>query len=128
MGYMDYSNFVKNFEEYEDWNRINAAEPVDFNTKDTLSFCDLDGKHSVNDAWLDFGTTDRVHSPSHYTAGKQEVIDIIEDAIKSAPNTVQGMLQAQVLKYVLRLWHKDNPPEDAKKARWYLNRLIEKMS
>ena len=125
---MDYIKFTKDLEAYDEWNRINAAGIVDDNIKDTLSFSKLDGKHSVNDAWLDFGTTDRVHSPSHYTAGKQEVIDIIEDAIKSAPNTVQGMLQAQVLKYVLRLWHKDNPPEDAKKARWYLNRLIEKMS
>ena len=34
------------------------------------------------------------------------------------------MLLAQALKYLLRLWLKDNPEEDAKKARWYLNRLI----
>ena len=106
---MDYIKFTKNMEEYDDWNR-------------------LEGKHAINDAWLDFGTNDRVHSPSHYTAGKQEVIDVIEDAIKTAPNTTQGMLQAQVLKYMLRLWLKDNPIEDAKKAEWYLKRLISKMS
>ncbi len=56
------------------------------------------------------------------------MIDIIEDAIKTAPDTTQGMLQAQVLKYMLRLWLKDNPIEDAKKAEWYLKRLISKMS
>ena len=28
----------------------------------------------------------------------------------------EGMLQGQVLKYLLRLWLKDNPLEDAKKA------------
>ena len=71
---------------------------------------------------------DRVNSPSHYRAGSQEAIDIIEDAVRHAPNAVEGMLQAQVLKYILRLWHKDNTLEDARKAQWYLNRLIEKLS
>ena len=71
---------------------------------------------------------DRVNSPSHYTAGKTEAIDIIEGAIKDAASVEAGMLQAQVLKYLLRLWLKDNPAEDAKKARWYLNRLIDKLS
>ena len=106
---MDYIKFTKDMEEYNDWNQ-------------------LDGKHSINDAWSVFGTTDRVNSPSHYTAGKQEVIDVIEDAIKTAPNVTKGMLQGQVIKYLLRLWLKDNPLEDAKKARWYLDRLISKMS
>lgn len=111
---MDYNKFTKDIEEYEEWNRIAGR-------------LELEGPHAVNDAWLDFGTADRVHSPSHYTAGKQEVIDIIEDAIKSAPSTVKGMLQAQALKYLLRIWLKDNPLEDAKKAQWYLTRLIDKM-
>ena len=35
------------------------------------------------------------------------------------------MLQAQALKYLLRLWLKGNAKQDAEKARWYLNRLIE---
>lgn len=68
-----------------------------------------------------------VNHPAHYTAGKQEAINIIEDAIKDAKDPVDGMLQAQVLKYMLRLWLKDNPKQDAEKARWYLNRLIEKL-
>ena len=67
---------------------------------------------------------DRVNSPSHYTRGSQEAIETIEEAIEAAPSVKAGMLQAQVLKYLLRLWHKDNPCEDAKKAQWYLNRLV----
>ena len=67
-------------------------------------------------------------NPSHYTAGKSEAIDVIEDAIKDAPNVEAGFLQGQVLKYLLRIWLKDNPLEDAKKARWYLNRLIDKLT
>ncbi len=68
---------------------------------------------------------DRVNSPSHYTSGKREVIDIIEDAVKDAPSSIYGMLQGQVLKYMLRVWLKDDPAEDMKKAQWYLTRLIE---
>ncbi len=106
---MDYIKFTKDMEEYNDWNR-------------------LDGKHSINDSWLDFGTTDRVNSPSHYTAGKQPAQEVIEDTIKFAPDVIKGHLHGLVIKYLLRLWLKDDPLEDAKKARWYLNRLISKMS
>lgn len=74
-----------------------------------------------------FGVSDSVNSPSHYTRGKVEAIEVIEDAIQDAPSPKEGMLQGQVLKYLLRLWLKDNPAEDAKKARWYLNRLIESL-
>jgi hypothetical protein len=68
---------------------------------------------------------DMVNSPAHYTRGTQEVIDIIEEAIQDAPDVKAGMLQAQTLKYLLRLWLKSNAPQDSAKARWYLNRLIE---
>jgi len=70
---------------------------------------------------------DRVNSPSHYTSGRMEAIDIIEDAIQDAPSAKEGMLQGQVLKYLLRVWLKDNPVEDLKKAEWYLTRLISKL-
>tara|TARA_R110002049_G_scaffold4621_2_gene33001 strand:+ start:125 stop:445 length:321 start_codon:yes stop_codon:yes gene_type:complete len=106
---MDYIKFTNDFKEYTDWN-FNRDGILGASGEDVMVF------------------DDRVNSPSHYTAGKQEVIDVIEDAIKTAPNTTQGMLQAQVLKYMLRLWLKDNPIEDAKKAEWYLKRLISKMS
>jgi len=52
-----------------------------------------------------------------------EAIDIIEEAIKHAPNSVTGFLQGQTLKYLLRIWHKDSSLEDVSKALWYLNRL-----
>ena len=71
--------------------------------------------------------TDRVNSPSHYTNGSQEAIVTIEEAIEQAPSVKAGMLQAQVLKYLLRVWLKDNPLEDLKKAQWYLTRLIDSL-
>ena len=70
---------------------------------------------------------DPVNSPSHYQYNGFEVIDILEQAVRLAPDAVKGSLQYQVLKYMLRLWGKENPLQDARKSRWYLNRLIEKM-
>jgi hypothetical protein len=67
---------------------------------------------------------DPVSRPAHYTAGPVEVIDIIEQAASDAPGPVLAGLQWQVLKYLLRMWLKGNPLQDAQKAAWYLNRLI----
>tara|TARA_R110002050_G_scaffold273631_3_gene417780 strand:- start:6 stop:353 length:348 start_codon:yes stop_codon:yes gene_type:complete len=72
-----------------------------------------------------FGQKDMVNSPAHYTRGRQEAIEIIEEAIQDAPDVKAGMLQAQALKYLLRLWLKGNAPQDAEKASWYLIRLID---
>jgi hypothetical protein len=130
---MDYNKFKK---EYESFDLYMSDYRSQFDTEGYLR--QLEGPHAVNDDWLDFPTAegdhctsyaqdDRVNSPSHYTGGRVEAIDVIEDAIKDAPNPTVGMLQAQVLKYLLRLWLKDNPVEDAKKARWYLDRLITKL-
>ena len=52
---------------------------------------------------------------------------MIEDSIASAPSPILGFLQGQVLKYMIRLWHKKNYKEDASKARWYLDRLIDSL-
>jgi len=81
-------------------------------------------KGGMSDDTIVFGLDDNVNNPAHYKQGSQEVIDIIEGAIAHAPEPVTAMLQAQVLKYLLRMWHKDKPAEDAKKAQWYLNRLV----
>jgi hypothetical protein len=68
--------------------------------------------------------TDLVNHPAHYTAGAVEVIDVIEGAVQAGPTPMSGYLQGQVLKYLLRMWLKGNPLQDAQKAQWYLNRLI----
>jgi len=67
---------------------------------------------------------DLVNHPPHYTSGRVETIDFIEDCVQQAPDAVVGGLQWQVLKYMSRLWLKDNPAMDAEKARFYLDRLI----
>lgn len=89
----------------------------------------LESKHATNDAWLNLGKEpDMVNNPAHYTSGRVEAIEVIEDAILNAPTNMDGFLQGQVLKYMLRLWHKIDAKEDAEKARWYLNRLIDSLN
>lgn len=66
-------------------------------------------------------------NPDHYKHYRLEVIDILEDAVARAPDPVKGSLQYQTLKYLLRLWDKENPLQDAKKGNWYLSRLITKL-
>jgi hypothetical protein len=66
-------------------------------------------------------------NPDYYRNYRVEVIDILEDAVARAPDSVKGSLQYQVLKYLLRLWDKEDALKDAKKSRWYLDRLISKL-
>jgi hypothetical protein len=65
---------------------------------------------------------DDVNHPSHYTAGPAEVIEIIE-----AEFGFEGHL-SNVIKYVLRANHKGNKTKDLQKAKWYLDRYLEKTS
>ncbi len=64
---------------------------------------------------------DNVNHPNHYTAGKFEVIDILQDALSH--EEFHGFCLGNVLKYVLRHKHK-NGIEDLKKASWYLAKDI----
>jgi hypothetical protein len=66
---------------------------------------------------------DPVNRPSHYTAGGIECIDAIEASM--TPTEYAGFLKGQVLKYVWRYRLKGKPTEDLKKARFYLDRLIQ---
>lgn len=65
---------------------------------------------------------DVIEHPAHYTQGKIEVIDFIED---QKLNYHLG----NCVKYICRCFmkHKDKPSEDLKKARWYLNREIKEL-
>jgi len=66
---------------------------------------------------------DPVNHPTHYTRGKVECIDAIEAAM--SPAEFRGFLKGQVIKYTWRLGLKGDATEDAAKAAWYQNRLLE---
>ena len=65
---------------------------------------------------------DDVNRPSHYTDGKIEVIDFIED---KKLNFHRG----NAIKYIARAGkkHKNKEIEDLQKAIWYLNREIDRL-
>lgn len=64
--------------------------------------------------------SDVVNHPSHYTSGRIEVIDFIED--RRLPYHL-----GNVVKYVARAGKKDpdKTVEDLQKAAWYLARYIQ---
>ena len=67
---------------------------------------------------------DMVNHPSHYKAKNgMEVIDVIE-AFTANLEGYEATHTGNVIKYICR-WKEKNGLEDLRKARWYLNRLIE---
>jgi hypothetical protein len=69
---------------------------------------------------------DNVNHPSHYTQGAIECIDAIKEATKGLLG-IEAVCTANIIKYVWR-WKFKNGVEDLRKARWYLDRLIEEVS
>lgn len=65
---------------------------------------------------------DAVNHPLHYTSGKIETIDFIED---KSLNFHRG----NAVKYIVRAGKKDPEKEieDLKKATWYINREIARL-
>lgn len=68
---------------------------------------------------------DLVNSPKHYRMQGVEAIDILE--MSMTEEAFQGYLKGNILKYLIRYKHKNKPKEDLEKAKWYLNKLIEKV-
>ena len=66
---------------------------------------------------------DNVNHPAHYTDGKIEVIDFIEDK-------KLGFHLGNTVKYICRAGKKDPEKtiEDLQKAEWYLHREIQRLS
>ena len=70
-------------------------------------------------------SNDNVNHPEHYqTPNGLETIDVIE-AFTSDLMGIEAVCTGNILKYMCR-WKKKNGLEDLKKARWYLDKLINK--
>ena len=71
---------------------------------------------------IGYNTDDAVNKPSHYTDGKIEVIEYIEDK-------KLGFCLGNAIKYISRAGKKDPAKEieDLKKAVWYINRRIKEL-
>jgi len=62
--------------------------------------------------------SEKVNHPSHYTQGKIEVLDFIIDQNFC-------FFSGNVVKYLCRYKYKGEPLEDLKKAKFYLDKLLE---
>lgn len=66
---------------------------------------------------------DNVNHPSHYTNGKYECIDVMEDVF--GENAIKTYCLLNAFKYMYRCQYKHNTPtEDIKKTVWYLNKYL----
>jgi hypothetical protein len=81
------------------------------------------GKRAVPRDLPDLTGKDPVNHPAHYTSGRIEVIDFIEDQ-------KFDYHLGQVIKYVARAGKKDvsKKLEDLRKAEWYLKRAISRIN
>lgn len=61
-----------------------------------------------------------VNHPSHYNQGKYEVIDVIED-------WHLGFNLGNAIKYIGRCGHKDDSVQELEKAKWYIQREIDRL-
>jgi hypothetical protein len=64
-------------------------------------------------------------NPSHYTNGGIETIDFMK--AKLTPEEYRGYLRGSALKYLSRLGNKDASKQEASKAQWNINRLVNEL-
>lgn len=90
------------------------------NQPDTIAIRSWDAEDAFTQqkTWKKAPVEDNINSPQHYTKGKYEVIDVIED-------WNLNFRLANAVKYIARHEHKGKPEEDLKKALWYLQREID---
>jgi hypothetical protein len=69
--------------------------------------------------------SDMISKPPHYNKGAVECIDAIESAVSDLSGA-EAVCTANCIKYLWR-WQQKGGVESLKKARWYLDRLINKL-
>lgn len=70
--------------------------------------------------------SDMVNHPNHYISHNGlEVIDVIDEFTYGLEG-YEAIYTGNVIKYICR-WKQKNGLEDLKKARWYLDRLIDRI-
>lgn len=82
-------------------------------------------KYQVKNGVITLLTSDPVNSPSHYASGDIECIDAIKASMTH--EAFLGYLKGNIQKYMWRYEKKINPLEDVKKARWYMNKLVDEL-
>ena len=94
-------------------------EAVEENSEDANP---MDEIAKYAEKYIEAKKRDNVNHPAHYTSGGIECIDAMQAAFGA--EAVKDFCLCNAFKYLWRHRNK-NGVEDLKKARWYLNRLIE---
>ena len=71
----------------------------------------------------EFKRIETVEHPQHYNQGNIECIDAMESAF--GVDEVAAFCKLNAFKYIWRAGDKLNTVEDLKKARWYIDKIIE---
>jgi hypothetical protein len=69
---------------------------------------------------------DMVNHPSHYTQGGIECVDALEAATINLKG-IEAVCTANAIKYLWR-WKEKGGIEDLEKSKWYIDRLIKKIT
>ena len=93
---------------------IDDATPTDWDTIRNVMDIMVDDKPHKGDP---------VNKPDHYNVGSIEAIEAIKASMP--PQEFKGYLKGNIMKYLWRYDYKGKPIEDLRKARWYLEKLIE---
>lgn len=74
-------------------------------------------------------SVDNVNSPSHYTAGRIETIEVIEDYTAGYEDGFVAYCVGNAVKYLARAPYKhDTPVEDLRKAAKYIDFALDRLS
>lgn len=103
------------FQEIEERKEINMSYEPDL---ENMEYNDRVAAFTVPSDSVQTVFSDNINHPAHYCKG-------IECAAYIASHDMD-FFQGNAVKYLTRFKHKGTALEDLKKARWYLDRLIEK--
>lgn len=71
-------------------------------------------------------TSDMVNKPPHYNQFGIECINAIEASMSKLE--FEGYLKGNIIKYLWRFRYKGKPLQDAKKAKFYLDKLLDTLT
>ena len=106
---------------YEE-NRDTHSDAKTLNDFYQQEYYNLNKNISKHKTFEDSANKDMVNHPKHYNKGKYETYDVIVDTL--GKHEAMSYCQGNILKYIMRMWNKDRPLQDAEKAQWYLKAMI----
>ena len=111
----------------DDWHEEDELEPITDPLATKIE--ERNNKPSIREQLEDnllelLDEDDKVNSPSHYTKGDIEVIDIIKQ-LTQGYEPFEAYLVGNTIKYLARANFKENKQQDLEKAEWHINKLLE---